>query len=397
MSPRLRLGLLTGLMVILVGISAWVNIPPWLTRKRAVEHYEAGQKFAREGLMDSAVAQWRIAVRLDPDYPAPYRSLGAYLMDTAQRPDLASAVYGRLAVVDPDGPHVYCRFAKALAQRNELGEARQYAHLAVRKEPRCGLSHSILGAILMTDQHFKQGLAELERSVEIEPRNTQFAMILAQAYLDTSNLPAARRILENIARKEPRNAKAHFLSGWTFARMPRSPENVRRAIDHFASASRVDADDPDVFGEWGKLLLESGRPEEASRRLERAWSLNPRIVQVAHNLSAAYRMMGEREKARKMRARSDSLVERATRMRVLLKKLTLEPTSRDLSLQLADMEIEDGNLSDALRYVQGVLRQRPDDRRALRLLARVYTVGGKPEMADSVLEHLKKLPDASVR
>lgn len=392
MTNRRRLLVLFVLLAIAAGISAWVNVPPWLTRRRAAEHYRLGLEHARRGANDSALAEWRIATRIDPDYPEPYRKLGEFLLEKAERPDLASQYYAQLSAIDPDGPHVYCNFAKALALQNELAEAREYARMAVKAEPDCGLAHNMRGAILMTDQQVSEGLKELARACELAPDNTTFAVVLAQAYLDTSHFAEAEQVLGRILRKEPGNGKAHYLMGWAIARGPNAMRNRERALKHFREAARLEPDAADIYSEWGKLLLQAGRKQEAVRALERAWELNPRLAQVAHNLTTVYRLLGQEEKARQMERQEKIVLDRITRLRVLQKKTKANPRDHNLILQLAALELEDGNLTDAMRYVQGVLRLHPSDRRALSLLARLYAVGGKPDLAESVREHLRSLP-----
>src|SRR5689334_9710216 len=112
-------------ILLLTGVSLWVNVPPWLIRRRATAHLRAGDEYARKGSMESALSEWRISTRIDPDFPDPYRKIGAYLLNKADRPDLASRIYGQLAAIDPGGPHIYCNLAKSLALLNEQSEARQ--------------------------------------------------------------------------------------------------------------------------------------------------------------------------------------------------------------------------------------------------------------------------------
>ncbi len=384
--------LFTGVILVLTGISLWVNLPPWLIRRRAAAHLRAGETYARKGNMESALSEWRIASRSDPDFPEPYRKIGSYLLNKADRPDLASRIYGQLAAIDPGGPHIYCNLAKSFALLNEQGEARQNAKLAVQAEPNCGLAHNILGVMLLSEHQMKPGLAELERACKLEPRDSYFRIILAQAYIDVSDLEGAERSLQTVLQQDANNAKAHYLLGWTYAHGKRAPDRIAAALKQFEEAARLQPDDAEIYSEWGRLLVETGRAREARDVLSKAWLLNPRLVQVAHNLAVAYRSSGDRRNAAAMEAASSRLVQRAERLRMLMKRADIDPGNVEITLQLAEAELEDGNLTDSLRYVQGVLRQRQDDRRALKLLVRIYAIAGKPEMAEAVQDHLRKLP-----
>lgn len=387
-----RLLVLIAILVVGVGVSAWVNIPPWLVRRRASTHYRQGLEYVRKGALDSALAEWRIATRVDPDYPEPYHKLGEVLLNIAERPDLASGIYAHLVAIQPNGPHIYCNLAKALALRNETAEAREYARLAVKAEPNCALAHNIMGFILVNDQQVSAGLKEMERACQLAPRDETFALILAQAYLDTSNYAGAERLLTGVVRQSPDNIRARYLLGWTYTRGPRGPDSVGKALTHFREAARLQPDNADNYSEWGKLLLQSGQAAEAVKVLSKAWELNPRLAQVAHNLAAAYRVLGDEKRAQPMEQQERLLLDRITRMRVLQKKVKANPKDIPTVLELAEVELQDGNLTDSLRYIQGVLAHYPADRRALGLLARLYAVGGKPKLAEEVREHLRTLP-----
>lgn len=391
MKSRGRVAVLVLILVAGVGVSAWVNLPPRLKRARADKHYQQGLELARQDKMDSALAEWRIATRLDPDYPAPYRKLGDYLLNKADRPDLAARIYAQLFAIDPDGPHICCNLAKALALTNELAEAREYARRAVEAEPKCALAHNISGIILVTDHQMKSGVGELERAVALEPANTIYATILAQAYLDTSDFAGAQRVLDTVLQREPNSSKAHFLLGWACARGGRDSASVEKALTHFRASARLEPDAVDTYSEWGKLLLETGHTAEACDTLKKAWKLNHHLPQIAHNLATAYRQLGNDKEAEQIEAQSQRLVERAARLRELEKRQQVDPGNTEVTYALAQAELDEGNLTDALRYVQRLLRRQPDDQRALEVLAQIYALGGKPSEAEAVRKRLAVL------
>jgi Flp pilus assembly protein TadD len=392
MNTKQRLLVLLALLILGSGVSTWINLPPWLTRQRAAQHYRAGLEAERSGKMDGALAEWRMAADMDRDYPEPYRKLGDYLLTRAERPDLAAANFRWLAAIDPDGPHVYCSLAKALALQNEVAEARQVAALALKTEPDCALAHNIQGILLISDQRINQGLPHLERACQLAPNEPAYARVLARAYLDTSNFAGAEHVLEGVLARSPQDAEAHYLLGWGYSRGPRTPEGVEQALSHLKEAARLQPEDAQTYSELGKLLLQTDHPREACRALEKAWRLNPRLEQVASNLILTYRSLGDDAKARAMEGQAQQLSARTDRLRALQKQAQLHPNDPDIALESAKLELEDGNLTDAVRYVQGVLQIRQADRRALELLERIYTVGGKPDMAEMVRQHLRQLP-----
>jgi Tfp pilus assembly protein PilF len=392
MRKHQRFVLLTGILLVALGVSAWVNLPPWMQRRRAAQHYQLGLEYEREGKADRALAEWRIAADIDRDYPAPFHKLGDFLLTKADRPDLAAGNFRWLAAIEPHGPHVYCKLVQALALQNELAEARGFADVAMKAEPNCPLAHHMLGILLITDHRIAEGLPHLEKACRLAPENTTFALVLAKAYLDTSNLPKAEEVLESILRRDPARAEAHYLLGWAYNRGPRTQDAIQKATGHFQAAAHLQPDDADSYSELGKLLLQTGHPVQARVALEKALQINPRLVQAANSLIQAYHRLGQEAKAESMERQARSLMERSDHLRELRKKAEFAPDDLDITLRLAQAELDDGNLTDTMRYVQGVLTRRPADRRALGLLARVYILGGKPQMAEAVQDQLKNLP-----
>ena len=392
MNSKRRLGILLAILAVGAAISAWLNVPPLLLRRRAAEHYRLGLAYERDGKGDRALAEWRIAASIDRDYPAPYYKLGDYLLSKADRPDLAAQNFRWLIGIDPQGPHLYCRLTQALALQNEVADARGFAAMAIKAEPDCPLAHHVLGILLVTDHRIKEGIPHLEAAHRIDPDSPMFATVLAKAYLDTSDFPRAERVLGEVLTRDPNNAEAHYLLGWAFNRGVRSPETARQAEAHFRAATRLRPDDAGSFSELGKLQLQTGRLREARTSLETALQINPRLVQAASSLILVYGGLGEKAKAARMEQQARALMARSDHLRELQKQAEMHPDDVDVTTQLAGAELDDGNLTDAMRYIQAVLARRPADRAALKTLLRIYVVGGKPELAESVRDHLTRLP-----
>ena len=384
--------LLVVVLLLATGVSLWVNVPPWLLRKRATDHYRLGMGYERSGKVDRALAEWRIAASIDRDFPDPYYRLGDYLLNKADRPDLAVQNFRWLATIDPHGPHIYCRLTQALALQNELAEARGFAAIALKSEPTCALTHHVVGILLITEHRIREGLPHLELAYKNAPDNPVFGTVLAKAYLDISDFPRAVAILSKLLQRDPKNAEAHYLLGWAYNRSTRTRDTIERAESEFREATRLQPADAESSSELGKLHLQTGKLAEARTDLERALQVNPRLVQAANSLILVYRGLGLNEAAIKMERQARTLMERSDRLRALQKRAEIHRDAVNITIQLAAAELDDGNLTDALRYVQAVLARRPADRAALQVLEKVYIVGGKPDMADTVHAQLSKLP-----
>src|SRR5690348_6806045 len=73
----------------------------------AERHYRAGVEQARAGQEREAVAQWNLAIAMNPADPRPYDALEAY-WEAAGHPEQAAATMERLTKANPAAPHRDC-------------------------------------------------------------------------------------------------------------------------------------------------------------------------------------------------------------------------------------------------------------------------------------------------
>src|SRR5262249_48863503 len=140
----------------------------------------------------------------------------------------------------------------------------------------------------------------------------------------------------------------------------------------------------DAFSELGRLRVLAGDYKGAIQDLEHLWKHGVRTKEAAYNLATAYRKVGDRARADQMALEFKRMSDFSTRYDAVSKHLAVEPNNLNVALELAEMELELGNLADAAPLVQGVLQKRPQDPKALKLAAALYERQGQPEMADAI-------------
>jgi len=100
---------------------------------------------------------------------------------------------------------------------------------------------------------------------------------------------AARGLLEQAAKADPKDPRPHFLLGSSLARQGKRPE----AVKAFRAALALDPKLPEVHNELGAALLESGKGTEAVAEWEAAVHLKPSLCEAWSNLGRTRLTLGD--------------------------------------------------------------------------------------------------------
>jgi tetratricopeptide (TPR) repeat protein len=222
---------------------------------RALAKY--GGALGRAGRPDESVAQYRAAIRLDPNDGDAHFNLGTTLISQAKF-DAAAAELGEAVRLEPDSSEFYYDYGYALERVGRLDEARAAYATAVSRKP-----HSALFRI-------------------------RYAAFLKSAH----ETAAAKSQYSEALRYEPNNATAHAdLAGLLFAE-----NDLAGAEEHYNSALRLNPNRADARNNLGSVYLREGKNTLAIIQYQEALRIDPKFAEAEENLRLA--QGGERFRSR---------------------------------------------------------------------------------------------------
>ncbi len=372
---------LLSLLVVLGVVAALVNLG-FASRSTVRLHIQRGIDAYQGGQQVVAISEWREAMRQDPTHPLPYRLLSETLLANGEAKE-AIPLLLQLVKIAPNTPHLYCRTAEAIALSATSDAALEAAKTAVAKEPDCGKAHALYGMAMSDRANHAVGVSELSRAVVLSPGDTPIALSLAQAQLSAADLEGVDQTILTILAREPNNAKAHYLLGWTYSRKTPTPENLTKATSAFETAYRLNPELTDIPAELGRLQVQSGRYQAALPYLERAWNLEPH-ADIAFNLAKAYQGLGNAAKAADMSAAFKKLSDLDTRTRALQKRLAVNTTDVEAAIELSECHIQAKNWEEASPLLRELLRIRPDDTRVLKAALLLFQGTGNTSAENTI-------------
>jgi cytochrome c-type biogenesis protein CcmH/NrfG len=133
----------------------------------------------RKGKLDEAIAAYRQAIRIKPDYAEAHCNLGVTLCDQGKL-DEAIATYRQAIQIKPDYAEAHCNLGAALDDLGRPDEAVAVYRQAVVLKPNFAGVHNNLGLGLMQLGHMSEARAALERAVQLAPRNAKHRYDLGQ-------------------------------------------------------------------------------------------------------------------------------------------------------------------------------------------------------------------------
>jgi tetratricopeptide (TPR) repeat protein len=131
-------------------------------------HYNWGVDLARQGRWDDAIARYEHALRLKPDHAEAHFNWGIALARQGQW-DAAIAHYARALELRPTFAAAHNNWGSALARQGRWSEATAHYREAVRIKPDHAEAHNNLGSVLVQQERWDEAIAHYRQALAIRP------------------------------------------------------------------------------------------------------------------------------------------------------------------------------------------------------------------------------------
>ena len=169
-------------------------------------HNSLGIAYQMRGELDRAAAEFREAIRLQPGYALARGNLGDLLLAQG-RPEEAADVFRETIRLSPGFAPAHARLARALASQHRPEAAAASYREAIRLAPRFALAYAGLGGVLRQLGDFAGAAAALRTAFEIQP-DPQWQAMMRHELARTDRWAALASRLPGVLRgaDQPRDA-----------------------------------------------------------------------------------------------------------------------------------------------------------------------------------------------
>ena len=152
---------------------------------------------------DKALGEFQEVLKMDPDNAAALRGAGFVCMEQKDN-EQAAKYLRRAAERDQKDPRVHFYYALLLNQQGppdaaRSAEIKKELEMSIALDPTMADAYSLLGFTQAVSGESAQGIATLNKALELSPRNENYTLNLASAYLAAGRVDAAIGILQDLA------------------------------------------------------------------------------------------------------------------------------------------------------------------------------------------------------
>ncbi|MDQ6701372.1 MAG: protein kinase [Acidobacteriota bacterium] len=329
--------------------------------------------------VDQAIGLFRKAISADSSYGLAYASLGeAYWVKSALTRDKAFAEQGRMSCLGAiankaDLPQVHLTLGKIYSGTGRASEAVSEFQRTIDMDPLNTDAYGRLGAAYQTLGRLKDAEAAYRRVVELRPDYLRSYMQAAGFFVNRSRYQDAEAMYRKVIELVPDNGIGY----WNLAAV----YHLRGQPDESAALlkkSLAIKPSSTAYANLGTVYWFQGRYSDAVPLMEKAVEMEPNNYVFAGNLAEAYWWVSEyKDKA------SDAY---RHAIELASQQLTVNPNDPNVHASLASYYAKLQDPTEALKHIAQARRLSPMDSKILVKSAFVYAITGRTEQALGALD-----------
>ena len=281
--------------------------PPQVAVHDLLRH---GYSLQRTGDLINAETVYKSALEHDPASADAHYLLGALL---GERGDLATAAdhLDRALALSPERADAHAARGNVFLLREERAAAATSFEHALRLDPANAAAHFNLGLLLQTVGAKARVFQHFSRAYELAPDIPDLLKNLTLSYLGFERYEEALALLKHVLARSPRHFEALKCIGLVLQKTHRP----QQALEHYDRARASGDSDPEFLNNYGIVLQDLGRLDEAIAKYSEAIALKPDFTLAIWHRSLAYLLRHDFARGwpdYELRVASDDLPQRPT-------------------------------------------------------------------------------------
>ena len=207
-----------------------------VVKPRQETHYELGIAYRDSKMSTEAIAEFRKAIDMDPNFAAAYMGLGEIYLETRRLDDAETAANAALRID-----------ANSQSARQLLDDIRQARPTSRQSAPTKSASSSPVdtpdvkqdlerGLVFLNNRQYNQAAAALKRVIKADANSVEAHYGLGQAYLEIGAFDDAKAAADAVLKQKPNHQEAReLLQIIKFARNIERNQKIRKKILSYAA------------------------------------------------------------------------------------------------------------------------------------------------------------------
>ncbi|HLF97401.1 MAG TPA: tetratricopeptide repeat protein [Methylococcaceae bacterium] len=357
------------------------------SEERKAEYLERGRKYFEEKNYDKAKVEFKNVLQIDPKTAKPYFYLGQ-IEESKQKWQEAFGLYLKAVELNGGDIEAKVKLAKFYLLGKETQKVAELLDAVLKAAPDHLEGRMMRAALANLKGDAAAAIGEMTRITDQHPARTDAFLVLAMLYEQQKNPDEAEKILQRGLAENPGNAvlqvslaklslqlnkadKAEELLKQLIAAQPEQLEHRNALAGFYIQQKRLD-DAEKVYHEavqadpkdgkrsllLAEFLARRGNADGAIAELNKAVADNPKDAAPRFGLANLYEQLKDTEKAQRIFKDIIELDERA-------------PDALKAKNRLALLALSQGHEGEAIKRVDEILVENPQDNLALMLRGRI--------------------------
>ena len=339
---------------------------------KKAKHLQQGQTYFDKQQYREALLEFKNVVQLDPkDAATHYRLALTYLKlgGTTNLQD-AFAELRHTVEMDKTNRDAQLKLGELYLLGKEPTKAREQADIVLVSAPQNIEGLILKGRSLINENHYAEGIAEIKKGIEIDPKNMPTYIELARAYVFAKDTASAEATLKQALTIDPRSIEILLAFG-DFHVTTGKPDQAEIMYKH---ALDIASESEEIYLRLASFYQRFGKWAEVEAALQKLAALKPQDEKPHIHLGDLFTELGQRDKALASYQRAttvspgsvlarDKLISHyldigKTREAEAKVKDILEKNNKDIMGRLFDARIRlaKNNADEAISLLQGVVK-----------------------------------------
>jgi|WetSurMetagenome_2_1015567.scaffolds.fasta_scaffold00689_17 protein O-mannosyl-transferase len=233
-------------------------------------HRSLGFAYLQQNLIDEAIKELQIAIRLKPDDSDAFNNLGlAYYK--ASRFDDAIREFSVALKLNQSNPKVTTNLGIAYMRQKRFDFAKYYLEQAIKTNPEYLIAHLNLGLLFETEGDMDKAAQEYLYVSQHNPGIIDIHYYLGVGFINKGDYKSAINKFGIVIKIRPDHAQALYNLGFAYMKQNRLPE----AAEAIRNAIRLQPDMALLHYSLGLVYKQQKQPQKAAEELETALKLQP--------------------------------------------------------------------------------------------------------------------------
>jgi eukaryotic-like serine/threonine-protein kinase len=250
--------------------------------------FNLGVALYDQGDVNGAIACFRRAIELDPQFERPYTNLGIALQGQGDLEE-AMAHHRKGVELAPQDAAAHVNLGVLLEKLGELDAASVCHRTAIELDPKFVQAHLNLGSALARQGDVEGASACYRRAIELEPLDAGAHINLGLVLASQGDLDGAITSFRTAIELDPQDADLHYNLGVTLS----DQGDQEGAIACYRTAIELAPQHAQAYANLGNVLLGGGDVDGATACFRTVLGLTPQLPAAHYNLGNALRVKGD--------------------------------------------------------------------------------------------------------